>query len=192
MATKFIDNNGREWSLHLTLGAVKEINRELGVNLLDPWDGTAIDAFVADPLRLAATLAKAIPLANEVEAEALASGLRGVGLDNAIAAFYEDLASFFPAGHRQAFMAFMTAMLDALVAALSDAAKTYAPPGKLSSKTSKGTKPERNPQKTGRNRRATNGSVSTKCGAPAPSPRGRTPGRSTTGSTSGGKGTAGK
>lgn len=125
MGTKFKDRNGQEWTLHLTLGLVKQINDEMGVNLLAPWDGRAIDELVAEPIRLGDILARAISPKDEKQAEALAEGLRGEGLDNAIAAFCEDLASFFPAGQRAAFAAFMKAARDVQMTAWSDVAKTY-------------------------------------------------------------------
>ena len=51
MATPFKDDNGREWKIHLTLGKVKKINDELGLDLLAPWDGRAIDAVTKNVMR---------------------------------------------------------------------------------------------------------------------------------------------
>ena len=106
MATTFKDDNGREWRIHLTLGKVKRINEELGVDLLAPWDGKAIDAFTKDVMRFAQAMALAVDFnggSGEADGEALADGLRGEGLDRAILAFWRDLSGFFVGAQRLAF-----------------------------------------------------------------------------------------
>jgi hypothetical protein len=108
MATTFKDDNQREWKIRLTLGKVKKINDDLGLDLLAPWDGKAVDALTKDVMRFAGVLALAVdfaPDAGEIEGEALADGLRGEGLDRAILAFWKDLSGFFPGAQRLAFQA---------------------------------------------------------------------------------------
>ena len=108
MATAFKDDNGREWKIHLTLGKVKRINDDLGLDLLAPWDGKAVDALAKDVMRFARVMALAVdfgPEAGEGDGEALADGLRGDGLDRAILAFWRDLSHFFPGAQRLAFQA---------------------------------------------------------------------------------------
>ena len=106
MSTPFKDDNNREWRIHLTLGKVKEINDELGLDLLAPWDGRAIDAVTKDVMRFARVLAIAVDFGDEDDAtagEALADGLRGEGLDRALLAFWKDLSGFFVGAQRVAF-----------------------------------------------------------------------------------------
>ncbi len=79
MATHFKDDNNREWHIHLTLGKVKKINDEIGLDLLAPDDD------------------------GEAAGEALADGLRGEGLDRALLAFWKDLSGFFVGAQRVAF-----------------------------------------------------------------------------------------
>ena len=106
MATTFNDDNGRQWKIHLTLGKVKKINDELGLDLLAPWDGRAIDAVTKDVMRFARVLALAVDFGdgdNVAMGEALADGLRGEGLDRALLAFWKDLSGFFVGAQRVAF-----------------------------------------------------------------------------------------
>ena len=108
MATTFRDDAGREWKIHLTLGKVKSINEEIGLDLLAPWDGKAIDALTKDVMRFARVMAIAVdfgPDAGAAAGEALADGLRGEGLDRAILAFWGDLSNFFVGAQRLAFLA---------------------------------------------------------------------------------------
>ena len=106
MATTFRDDNDREWRIRLTLGKVKKINDELGLDLLAPWDGRAIDAVTKNVMRFAQVLALAVDFSDddsEAAGEALADGLRGEGLDRALLAFWKDLAGFFVGAQRLAF-----------------------------------------------------------------------------------------
>ena len=108
MATTFRDDAGREWKIHLTLGKVKSINEEIGLDLLAPWDGKAIDALTKDVMRFARAMALAVdfgPDADATAGEELADGLRGEGLDRAILAFWGDLSNFFVGAQRLAFLA---------------------------------------------------------------------------------------
>ena len=108
MATTFKDDNGREWKIRLTLGKVKRINEDLGLDLLAPWDGKAVDALTKDVMRFAKVMALAVdfgPDAGAEDGEALADGLRGEGLDRAILAFWRDLSGFFAGAQRLAFQA---------------------------------------------------------------------------------------
>lgn len=107
MATQFKDDNDREWTIHLTLGKVKQINDLIGLDLLAPWDGQAIDAVTKDIFKFARIMSIAVRFpeggVGESDGEALADGLRGAGLDRAILAFWRDLSSFFVGKQRMAF-----------------------------------------------------------------------------------------
>ena len=106
MPTTFRDDNGREWKIHLTLGKVRKINEEIGLDLLAPWDGKAIDALTKDVMRFARAMALAVDFgvgAGEKDGEELADGLRGEGLDRAVLAFWRDLSGFFVGAQRLAF-----------------------------------------------------------------------------------------
>jgi hypothetical protein len=107
MATTFKDDNGREWKIRLTLGKVKTINEEIGLDLLAPWDGKAIDALTKDVMRFARAMALAVDFGADAGAntgEELADGLRGEGLDRAVLAFWRDLSNFFVGAQRLAFL----------------------------------------------------------------------------------------
>jgi hypothetical protein len=116
MSTPFLDDNNREWRIHLTLGKVKEINDLLGLDLLAPWDGKAIDAVTKDIFQFARIMAMAVRFdekADPVEqGEALADGLRGEGLDRAIIAFWRDLSGFFVGQQRTAFVTLISKALE--------------------------------------------------------------------------------
>jgi len=106
--TPFADDNGREWRIHLTLGKVKEINDIIGLDLLAPWDGKAVDAVTKNIFQFAKIMALAVRFDDKADAagqgEALADGLRGEGLDRAIIAFWRDLSHFFVGQQRTAFV----------------------------------------------------------------------------------------
>ena len=116
MSTPFTDDNGREWRIHLTLGKVKEINDLLGLDLLAPWDGKAIDAVTKDIFQFARIMALAVKFDEKTDpveqGEALADGLRGEGLDRAIIAFWRDLSGFFVGQQRTAFVTLITKALE--------------------------------------------------------------------------------
>ena len=116
MSTPFTDDNGREWRIHLTLGKVKEINDLLGLDLLAPWDGKAIDAVTRDIFQFARIMGMAVVFDDKAdparEGEALADGLRGEGLDRAIIAFWRDLAGFFVGQQRTAFVTLITKAME--------------------------------------------------------------------------------
>ena len=108
MATTFKDDNGREWKIRLTLGKIKKIKDEDGLDLLAPWDGKAVDALTKDVQRFADVMALVVdfgPDAAEADGEALADGLRGEGLDRAVLGFWRDLSGFFVGAQRLAFLA---------------------------------------------------------------------------------------
>ena len=98
MPTTFTDDNGREWKIHLTLGKVKDINDIVGLDLLAPWDGKAIDAVTKNIFQFARIMALAVQFDDkadpEEQAQALSDGLRGEGLDRGIIAFWRDLSTF--------------------------------------------------------------------------------------------------
>ena len=115
MATIFKDDNGREWKIHLTLGKVRQINDDLGLDLLAPWDGKAIDSLTKDVMRFARAMALAVDFGNDAgdgAGEALADGLRGEGLDRAVLAFWRDLSNFFVGAQRLAFQAMVAKSAD--------------------------------------------------------------------------------
>ena len=114
--TPFTDDNQREWRIHLTLGKVKDINEMIGLDLLAPWDGKAIDAVTKDIFQFARIMAIAVKFDDKTDAneqgEALADGLRGEGLDRAIIAFWRDLSGFFVGQQRTAFVTLIAKALE--------------------------------------------------------------------------------
>ena len=116
MATTFTDDNGREWKIHLTLGKVKDINDIVGLDLLAPWDGKAIDAVTKNIFQFARIMALAVQFDDkadpEEQAQALSDGLRGEGLDRGIIAFWRDLSGFFVGQQRTAFVTLITKALE--------------------------------------------------------------------------------
>ena len=114
--TPFTDDNGREWRIHLTLGKVKEINDIIGLDLLAPWDGKAIDAVTKDIFQFARIMAMAVKFDDKTDpaeqGEALADGLRSEGLDRAIIAFWRDLSGFFVGQQRTAFVTLLSKALE--------------------------------------------------------------------------------
>jgi len=116
MATTFNDDNGREWKIRLTLGKVKDINDLIGLDLLAPWDGKAIDAVTKDIFQFARIMATAVVFDDKADpneqAQALSDGLRGEGLDRAIIAFWKELSCFFVGQQRTAFLTLITKALE--------------------------------------------------------------------------------
>ena len=116
MSTTFNDDNEREWKIHLTLGKVKDINDIIGLDLLAPWDGKAIDAVTKNIFQFARIMAMAVQFDDKADpqeqAQALSDGLRGEGLDRAIIAFWRDLSHFFVGQQRTAFVTLITKALE--------------------------------------------------------------------------------
>ena len=129
--------------MHLTLGSIKEINERTNLNLLDPWKGNTVETLAADPFRLSEVFAAAVAPATEEDAVALAEGLRGAGLDNAMVALHEELASFFPAGQRRAYLLMTATVKKVQENALTDVEQQLKSPGKPSERTSGKTKPQK-------------------------------------------------
>ena len=126
MATKFRDNNDREWRIKLTLEKVKRIKEEFDLDLLAPWDGRVIDELTKDVMRFAEVMAMAVDFSTETDAdvgEALADGMRGEGLDRAILAFWKDLSDFFPGAQRLALQTLVAKSTEAWDAIWNESAK---------------------------------------------------------------------
>ena len=184
MATPFRDENDREWRIHLTLGKVKQINDLIGLDLLAPWDGQAIDAVTRDMFRFARIMAVAVQFDEkadpEAEGAALADGLRGAGLDRAILAFWKDLSGFFVSGQRTTFQALIAKTYEMWDALWLEGTRKVSNTSVETIKSMLNTNGEAWPAPTNPE---TTGNSSMKCGEPPESPLGPTPGSSTDAST---------
>ena len=98
---KFTGVSGREWDIHLTLGKLKKIKDDLGIDLLSPWEEDLLLKIGANIFVFANVMAICVPLSDESEAEVLANDLRGAAFDAAFMALFEELSDFFLAGQRE-------------------------------------------------------------------------------------------
>jgi hypothetical protein len=90
----FKDGEGRDWSIHLTVGVLERIRREAGVNLMEVATGDLWQRLVDDPVLLVKVLASAcVPAESRV---AFADAMRGDAFDGGLAALARDILDFFP------------------------------------------------------------------------------------------------
>lgn len=107
---KFLDAEGRPWSVAVNVNTLKRVREMADVNLLDVVDGRLTERLAADPELLVNVLWAAVePAARAatppVTAEQFGEAMAGDALDAATAALLEDLADFFPKGKREALRA---------------------------------------------------------------------------------------
>ena len=97
---KFVDMNGQEWALRLTVGSVADVKRETGVNLaIASKDASWVEAVFGGDGKLAEvlwTLCAAQAKERGITPEQFAHLLDGQTLDRAGAALAEGVADFFP------------------------------------------------------------------------------------------------
>lgn len=105
MKRTFVDMAERTWTFPaLDLAAVKRVKAEVGFDLLDVADGTAVTQLVGNPLLMCDVVYSVL----KPEAEKLgvseadfASAMGGDSLDNATSAFLETFVDFFPNSRRE-------------------------------------------------------------------------------------------
>jgi hypothetical protein len=110
--TTFRDAEGRAWLLALTVGDLKRLRKDLGVDLLDAARGDLLSRLADDPVLLADVLA--VLLAPDLAAKDLApdvfkAALRGPVFDDAGACLVRALLDFFPLSQRAAALGKMQA-----------------------------------------------------------------------------------
>lgn len=102
----FSDSTGDEWTISINVASVKRARDLAGVDLMTAIDGTLFDAIGQDMIIFADTLAAICkPQIDERSMSPADFGERladGETIDAALAAFLEDLISFFPPGRREA------------------------------------------------------------------------------------------
>lgn len=110
--TTFRDVAGRDWILALTVGDLKRLRKDLGVDLLEAARGDLLSRLADDPVLLADVLA--VLLAPERDAMGLSADdfrarLRGSVFDDAGACLVRALLDFFPLSQRAAALGKMQA-----------------------------------------------------------------------------------
>lgn len=97
----FKDNQGREWTVEITVATIKRVRGLAGVDLMEVLEGTngLIEKLVRDPVLLCDVLyAVCKPQADErqVSDEAFGASMAGDAIEHATAALLEELVDFCP------------------------------------------------------------------------------------------------
>lgn len=97
----FKDNSGREWSIEITVAAIKRVRGLAGVDLMEVLEGSSglIEKLVRDPVLLCDVIYAACkPQADErqVSDEAFGASMAGDAIEHATAALLEELVDFCP------------------------------------------------------------------------------------------------
>ena len=100
----FTDNAGREWNISVTVDAVKRVRSLLDVDLMEAAAGKLIQQLADNPVLLCDVIYCIVkPQADEKEItdEDFGKTMAGDAIDQATAAFLEDLVNFFPSRKRE-------------------------------------------------------------------------------------------
>ena len=102
----FLDTEGRTWKININVAAISEVRAALDIDLLKviEKDGELIERLVDDlPLlcQVIFVLCDAQAKEDKVSPEDFARAMGGDSLENAMKAFLEELADFFPSQRRQ-------------------------------------------------------------------------------------------
>jgi len=102
----FTDNQGKSWSIEITVATVKELKRDLEVDLMTIAEqgDDLLGKLASDPVLLVDALwvvCRDQAEADGIGDEAFAGRLGGDSLDEAIMALMEAIADFFPKARRQ-------------------------------------------------------------------------------------------
>lgn len=113
----FKDTKGRQWSVAVTVGAVRRVKALLDVDLMTIGTGNTglARSLAVDPLLLVDVLfvlLKPDADAAGVTDEEFGSAMGGTSLDDATDAFMEELADFFPKGQREVLRTALAKMRD--------------------------------------------------------------------------------
>jgi hypothetical protein len=97
----FKDNQGREWTVEITVAAIKRVRGLAGVDLMEVLEGSngLIEKLVRDPVLLCDVIYAACkPQADErqVSDEAFGASMAGDAIEHATAALLEELVDFCP------------------------------------------------------------------------------------------------
>lgn len=97
----FKDNQGREWTVEITVAAIKRVRGLAGVDLMEVLEGSngLIEKLVRDPVLLCDVIYAACkPQADEREVadEAFGASMAGDAIEHATAALLEELVDFCP------------------------------------------------------------------------------------------------
>lgn len=97
----FKDNQGREWTVEITVAAIKRVRGLAGVDLMEVLEGSngLIEKLVRDPVLLCDVIYAACkPQAyeREVADEAFGASMAGDAIEHATAALLEELVDFCP------------------------------------------------------------------------------------------------
>jgi len=99
---KFVDADGRPWSVRETVGAIKDVRDEIDVDLAD-IRGETLDRIAEDPVLLVDVLwllCQEQAKGKEVSAKQFGESLVGDAIDAAAAALVEAICDFFPSRRR--------------------------------------------------------------------------------------------
>jgi hypothetical protein len=102
----FKDSSGREWTISITIGAAMLLKEKLGIDLLQPEQGTPplVTRLGTDEILLAQTIATLLEKQFDEKKVSLADIydlFDGATLEAAHKAFYEDLIDFFQKSGRE-------------------------------------------------------------------------------------------
>ena len=100
----FTDNAGRSWNVSVTVDAVKRVRSLLAVDLMEAAGGKLIQQLSDNPVLLCDVIYCVIkPQADEKEItdEDFGKAMAGDAIDQATAAFLEELVNFFPSRKRE-------------------------------------------------------------------------------------------
>ncbi len=97
----FKDNQGREWTVEITVAAIKRVRGLAGVDVMEVLEGSngLIEKLVRDPVLLCDVIYAACkPQADErqVSDEAFGASMAGDAIEHATAALLEELVDFCP------------------------------------------------------------------------------------------------
>jgi hypothetical protein len=97
----FKDNQGREWTVEITVAAIKRVRGLAGVDLMEVLEGSngLIERLVRDPVLLCDVIYAACkPQADErqISDEAFGASMAGDAIEHATAALLEELVDFCP------------------------------------------------------------------------------------------------
>ena len=97
----FKDNQGREWTVEITVAAIKRVRGLAGIDLMEVLEGSngLIEKLVRDPVLLCDVIYAACkPQADErqVSDEAFGASMAGDAIEHATAALLEELVDFCP------------------------------------------------------------------------------------------------
>jgi hypothetical protein len=129
---RFKDNAGREWTLAVTVGAIRRVRDRLKVDLLEAAETDLLSRLARDAVLLVDALWCLVePEARQrgVTDEEFGRAMTGGALDGATDALVEALLDFFPRPQRAKALGKMLDLLEEHRRTLSETAEKYPPSG---------------------------------------------------------------